>query len=208
MWGRGATADNSTRQITSINELIDLVEADLAYANGKMDTADVQRWVDSANALLQKAESANSGSQYGPAVAYAGAARELAMIAYSNMADELTAEALPSNGQIHAKHRGLPGDATALTQAQASYVLANAYNRLVAQGAVTGGSAEAAAYLAKAQQAYSDGYAAYQAGNYESAAAFARLAGQLSGVASSVANAATAPANSDTPVTVPAPNFQ
>ncbi len=37
--GRGATADNATRQITSTNELITLVEADLAYANGKMDTA-------------------------------------------------------------------------------------------------------------------------------------------------------------------------
>jgi hypothetical protein len=205
--GRGATADNATRQITSTGELIDLVEADLAYANDKMDTTDVQRWVDSANALLQKAESANSGSQYGQSVAYSGAARELAMIAYSNMANELTAEALPSNGQIRGPHRGIANSATAPTQAQASYVLANTYNRLVAQGVMVGSAAEAAPYLTEAQEAYSDAYDAYQAGNYESAVTFARLAGKLAGVASSVAGAPSAPANADTPVTVPSPNF-
>jgi hypothetical protein len=130
------------------------------------------------------------------------------MIAYFSMADDLTAEALPSNGQIHGMHRGAPDDVTAPTQAQASYVLANTYNRLVAQGAVAGSAAEAAPYLTEAQEAYSDAYDAYQAGNYESAVTFARLAGKLSGVASSIAGAATAPANVDTPVTVPAPNFQ
>jgi hypothetical protein len=207
--GRGATADNATRQMTSTNELITLVEADLSYANGKMDTADVQRWVDSANALLDKAEAANANSQYGQSVAYSSAARELAMVAYSNIAGELTAEALPSNGQIRGLHRQGPDNAaaTAPTQAQASYILANTYNRLVGQSAVIGGSSEAAAYLAEAQGAYSDAYNAYQSGNYESAVTFARLAGKLAGVASSVAGAASAPANADTPVTVPAPNF-
>jgi hypothetical protein len=209
MIGRGATADNAARQITSTTELIGLVEADLAYANGKMDTADALRWLDSANALLDKAEAANANSQYGPAVAYADAARELAMIAYSDMAGELTAEALPSNGQIRGAHRHGPDDAaaTAPTQAQASYILAGTYDRLVGQGAVIGGSTEAAPYLDEAQAAYSDAYDAYQAGNYESAVAFARLAGKLAGVASSVAGAATAPANADAPVTVPAPTF-
>jgi hypothetical protein len=206
--GRGATADNATRQITSTNELIGLLEADLAYANGKMDTADVQRWIDSANALLDKAEAPNGNSQYGQSVAYASAARELVMIAYSNMAGELTAEALPSNGQIRGLHRGGPDAATtAPTQAQASYILANTYDRLVGQSAVIGTSSEAAAYLDEAQAAYSDAYNAYQAGNYESAVTFARLAGKLAGVASSVAGAASAPANTDTSVTVPSPNF-
>jgi hypothetical protein len=129
------------------------------------------------------------------------------MVAYSNMADELTAEALPSNGQIRWMHKGMLDDATAPTQAQASYILANTYNRLVGQAAVIGNSSEAATYMTEAQGAYSDAYDAYQAGNYESAVTFARLAGKLAGVASSVAGAATAPANADTPVTVPAPNF-
>jgi hypothetical protein len=212
--GQGATADNATRQITSTTDLIDLVKADLAYANGKMDTADVQQWVDGASTLLQKAESANSGSQYGAAIAYANAGRELAMTAYSKMASELTAEALPSSGQIRGAHKGLPDNATAATaptQAQASYVLANIYNRLISQGAVIGSASnagEAAPYLTQAQAAYADAYNAYQAGNYESAVAFSRLAERLSEVAGSVARAATAPANSDTPVTVPAPNFR
>jgi hypothetical protein len=206
--GRGATADNATQQITSTNELIGLVEADLAYANGKMDTADVQRWLDSARSLVQKAQTANTGSQYGASVAYSGAARELAMVAYSKMADTLTAAALPSNGQIRGEHmRGPIDTATAPTQAQASYILANTYNRLVSQGAVVGTSSEGAAYLTEAQGAYKDAYNAYQSGNYESAVTFARLAEKLAGVASRVAGAATAPANSDTPVTVPAPTF-
>jgi hypothetical protein len=207
MWG-GATADNATRAISTTSSLIDLVKADLAYANGKMDTADVQRWVDSASALLQKAQSANGSSQYGQTVAYAGAARELAMIAYANMANELTASALPSNGQIRGgMHMDAQANATAPTQAQASYVLANTYNRLVAQGAVIGSSSEAASYLTEAQSAYGDAYNAYQAGNYESAVTFARLAERLAGVANRVADAGTAPANSTTPVTVPAPSF-
>jgi TolA-binding protein len=206
--GRGATADNATQQITSTNELIGLVESDVAYANGKMDTADVQRWLDSARSLVQKAQTANTGSQYGASVAYSGAARELAMVAYSKMADTLTAAALPSNGQIRGEHmRGPVDTATAPTQAQASYVLANTYNRLVGQGAVIGTSSEGAAYLTEAQGAYRDAYNAYQSGNYENAVTFARLAEKLAGVASRVAGAVAAPANADTPVTVPAPNF-
>src|SRR5512138_648369 len=148
-FGRGATADNATQQIASTNQLITLVEGDLAYANGKMDTSDVQRWLDSAKSLMQKAQTANTNSQYGPSVAYSSAARELAMLAYSKMADQLTAAALPSNGQIRGEHMRGPDNttATAPTQAQASYILYNTYNRLVSQGVVIGNSSEAATYL-------------------------------------------------------------
>jgi hypothetical protein len=208
--GQGATADNATQQITNATEVIDLVKSDLAYANGKMDTADVQRWINGAGTLLQSAQSANGSSQYGQAVAYAHAARELAMTARSQMAQELGADQLPSNGQLPQRgDKGMPADVT-VTQAQASWMLASAYNHLVAQSATVNGAsnaAQATPYLTDAQNAYKDAYSAYQAGNYDDAAAAARLAEKLARVAQDVAQASTAPANADTPVTVPAPNF-
>jgi hypothetical protein len=190
------------------------VKSDLAYANGKMDTAAVQRWLDGADALLKSAQSANSSSQFGQAVAYAQAARELAMTARSQIAQELGADQLPSNSQLPQRgDRGLPGMVagdTAVTQVQASYILAETYNRLVAQAASAQGSAnasQASTYITDAQNAYKTAYDAYQAGNYSDAASSARLAGQLSKVAGAIINAATAPSNADTPVAVPAPNF-
>lgn len=209
-FGRGATADGASRAITNTTGVIDLVEADLAFANGKMDTTDVQRWVNQANTLLQSAQNANSSSQFGQAVAYAGAARELALTAQSQIAQELGASTLPSYSQL--SHRGdrLDDTATTVTQAQASRVLAEAYNRLVSvksQVDAASNAAEATPYLTDAQAAYQAAYNAYQAGNYNDAVASARLAGKLGSVANSVARASTAPANADTPVTVPAPNF-
>ncbi len=40
-----ATANGATKTISSTTSEIALVKSDLAYANGKMDTTDVQRWV-------------------------------------------------------------------------------------------------------------------------------------------------------------------
>ncbi|HKP51737.1 MAG TPA: hypothetical protein VJ183_03700 [Chloroflexia bacterium] len=209
-FGLGATSDGASQQITNVTNLITTAKADLAYANGKMDTADVQRWIAGAETLLKSAQSASSSSQYGQAVSYAEAARELLMTAESQMAQQLGAGTLPSASQ-RPQHpdRDIPADAT-LTQAQASYMLAQTYNRLVAEATQVEGAsnaAEATPYLTEAQNAYKAAYDAYQAGNYTDAASSARLAGKLAHVASAIARASTAPANSDTPVTVPSPNF-
>ena len=207
---RGATADGASRAITNATDIIALVRSDLAYAAGKMNTADVEKWLNGADGFLKSAQNANGNSQYGQASAYANAARELAMSARSVMAQELGADTLPSYSQLPQRPDKGMTTATAITQAQASRVLAQTYNHLVAQEAVisnASNAAEATPYLADAQNAYKTAYDAYQAGNYDDAVASARLAGKLAHVAESVAHASTAPANADTPVTVPAPNF-
>jgi len=209
--GQGATADNATRQITSTTEIIALVKSDLAYATGKMDTANVQKWINGADELLKSAQSANSSSQFGQAVAYAEAARQLALTADQQMAQELGASTLPSYSQMP-QRRGMhdvTGTST-VTQAQASWVLANTYNRLVAEATRVSGASNAATatpYLTDAQNAYRAAHSAYQAGNYSDAVASAKLAEKLAHVADAIVRASTAPANADTPVTVPAPNF-
>lgn len=208
--GEGATAENAARQITNTTTIINFIKADLAYATGKMDTASVQRWLTGADSLLQSAQSANSSSQFGQSLAYAQAARELALTAQAQMAQELGAAQLPSYSQLpqHGE-KGIP-DGTTLTQAQASRLLSETYNRLIGQAVQSQGSAnasQAATYVTEAQNAYKVAYDAYQAGNYTDAVQSARLAGRLSRVAGGIVNAATAPNNADTPVTVPAPNF-
>ncbi|HYP40149.1 MAG TPA: hypothetical protein VEX13_07285 [Chloroflexia bacterium] len=211
-FGQGATTDNATRQITNVTDLITLVKGDLAYATGKMDTADVARWLAGAESLLTSAQSANTGSNYGQAVAYAGAAGQLAMTAQHQMARELGANVLPSYSQRPQRGNkgiGAPANVT-VTQAQASFILAETYNRLQEQSArvkAASNASEATPYLTDAQNTYKEAYDAYQAGNYSDAAAFAMLAGKLGGVADTVVRASTAPANADTPVAVPAPNF-
>jgi hypothetical protein len=208
--GGGATAAGASAQITDTTNLINLVKADLAYANGKMDTTDVQRWINEADSQLKSAQSANSSSQYGQAVEYARAARELAEAAHAQMAQKLGADKLPS----YAQRPQIPGKSAptgaAVTQAQASRILAETYDRLVMEGAIVKGASnagKATIYLTDAQNAYKTAYADYQAGKYSDALADARLAGELAGAAEAVIHAATAPVNSDTPVTVPAPNF-
>lgn len=218
----GATADGASKQITNTTTLITQVKADLAYANGKMDTADVTRWISGADSLLKSAQTANSSAQYGQAVGYAGAARELAGIADSQMALKLGADKLPSYSQrpqgrmgkmgemMGDKGMSVPANVT-ITQAQASRILAETYNRLQTQITQTKSAAnatQAATYLTDAENAYKAAYTAYQAGKYNDAVTSAMLAGRLGGVAQAIAHASTAPANSDTPVTVPAPNFQ
>lgn len=208
--GLVATAEGASQAITNTTGAITSVKADLAYAQGKMDTADVQRWVNGADALLQSAVNANSSSQYGQAVAYAQAARELASTARSVMAQELGAGTLPSAGQDSGRPEKLAPDYSTLTQAQASRIVAQAYERLVAAGAsvqAASNASEAGPYLTDGQTAYRAAYDSYQAGNYADAAVSARLAERLAGVAAGIARASTAPANADTPVTVPAPTF-
>ncbi len=214
-WDGMATADGANTIISKTASLLDLVKGDLSYATGKMDTADVQRWLNSADSLLQQARTANSNAQYGPAVAYSSAAAQLAMIARSQMAQKLGEQNLPSHGQLAGRGWGhgpkMPGlktpdtSSVTFTQAQASRILAGTYYRLKMQASVVSGSGSA--WLTEAQNAYKSAYSAYQAGNYNEAVTYARLAEQLAGVATTVTFAPGAPANQDTPVTVPAPNF-
>jgi len=210
MRGADATANAASAEITETTNLINLVKSDLAYANGKMDTSDVQRWINEADAQFKSAQSANSSSQYGQAVDYARAARELAEAADAQMAQKLGADKLPSYSQRpQMPGKAAPTGAT-VTQAQASRVLADTYDRLVMEGAVVKGASnagKATTYLTDAQNAYKTAYSDYQAGKYSDALADTRLAGDLAGAADAVVHAATAPANTDTPVTVPAPNF-
>jgi hypothetical protein len=216
-FGHEATADTATRAISSTTGLITLVKGDLAYANGKMDTASAQRWVSGADSLLGKAQSANTASNYEQAMAYAKAATIAASTAYTNMAQKLGADQLPSYSQRPVRgDRGMGGigkglgaaNNATITQAQASRLLASTYNRLVGVGAVVAGTADAGSWLTDAQAAYKAAYDAYQAGNYADAAASARIANELVEVATGVQRATTSPGTSGAPVTVPAPNFR
>jgi hypothetical protein len=204
-----ATADGATNAISQAEQTLTLAKDDLTYAGGKMDTGSVQGWLTAADGLLAKAKEAQTNAQYGPAVAYAQAARSLAQTAEQAMAQALGADTLPSYSQR--PQRGGPGGlmdpAQAPTQAQLSRELQNLYNRIVSQGALVGANAEAGGYLTQAQAQYRTAYDAYQAGSYEAAHDAAHLAESLLKVVDSLVRAASAPANADAPVTVPAPNF-
>jgi hypothetical protein len=204
---RGLTADFVSREISNTANLIKLVRDDLAYANGKMDTGNLTRWVNGADSLLGNARTAAGNSQLEKAAGYARAAAELARAADGQMAYTLGADKLPSYSQRPARRVPNPANQTAPTQAQASRVLARTYEGLVAKAAVVKGNSEASGYLTDAQNAYKDAYSAYQAGKYADAVSKARLADELSGVAAQIVHAASAPNSPDTPVTVPAPNF-
>lgn len=206
--GAGATADMVSREISNTTALLKLMRDDLAYANGKMDTANITKWVNGADSILADAKTAANASQYGKASTLARAASQLAIAADGQMAYTLGADKLPSYNQRPMMRRG-PNQANkpALTQAQASRLLARTYQDLVMKGTAVKGNATAATYLTDAQNAYKDAYAAYQAGKYDDAANKARLAGELAGVADQLVNAASAPNDQNTPVTVPAPNF-
>jgi len=214
--GNGANnANAASRTITSTTNLINTAKSDLAYATGKMDTTDVQRWLNGADSLLKSAQDANAGSHYGQAVAYARAADQLAEVAESQMAQKLGADKLPSYSQRPQRpnkpaNPSLGNTTTAPTQAQASRTLQGAYNQIVSIGALVknaSNAGDAATYLTDAQNAYRTAYNSYQSGNYSDAVASARLATQLGGVANAVLQAANVPNDSTTPVTVPAPNF-
>jgi hypothetical protein len=185
-----------------------------------MDTTDVQKWVDGADSLLKSAQDANAASKYGQAVGYARAASELAQVAETQMAQKLGASNLPSYSQRpQFPHPNRPNNGNGnsngsttptVTQVEASRVLANTYDQLVAQGALiksASNAGDAATYLTDAQNAYTTAYNSYQSGNYSDAVSSARLAQQLGGVASAVLQAVNAPNDNTTPVTVPAPNF-
>jgi HEPN domain-containing protein len=188
---------------------VTLAQSDLTYATGKMDTASVQGWLTAASSQIAKAKDAQTNQQYGQAAGYAQAAQALVQTAEQAMAQELGASVLPSYSQqpqLGGRH-GMTDSTQTPTQAQTSRDLQRTYNQIVSQSAVIGGNAEAGTYLTQAQAAYKTAYDAYQAGNYEAAHDASHLASSLLRVAESLVRAAGAPANADTPVTVPAPNF-
>jgi hypothetical protein len=214
--GRGfgaATADAANNIISRTTTLLTTVRGDLAYANGKMDTSSITKWLNDADKFIGDAKSAVSAQKYGSAVAYAQSASELAELAEQQMGQTLGFDKLPSAAQRPQRpQRPNSGTQTppTLTQAQASRVLSQAYNAIVAQGTLikNGKSSDANAYLADAQNAYKAAYSAYGTGKYQDAVNSARLANQLLGVASSLNRAATdTTTGTDQPVTVPAPNF-
>jgi len=137
------------------------------------------------------------------------------MVAESQMQQTLGADKLPSFNQSNqGPHPAMPGmpnpSGMTVSQAQASPILAQTYDRLVTEAALmnsAGVKADASTYLTDAQNAYKTAYAAYQAGKYNDVMPPAMLAGQLSGVVDMLVHAARATDKPDTPVTVPAPNF-
>lgn len=207
-----ATSAGASQAITNATTVINLVKADLAYATGKMDTAAVDGYLKTADSLLASAQSAFAASQFGKAGGTAEAARSLADVAYSVMAQALGADKLPSYSQrpMHRMHPDGTQQSVTVTQAQASRALARTYNELTVQATLlknAGSVAEASNLLTSAQNAYRQAYDSYGAGKYNEALASAKLAGQLSHVVGDLIRAANAPANADTPVTVPSPNF-
>lgn len=206
------TSDGATRAITNATSFITLVKGDLAYATGKMDTAAVEGYLKMADSLLASAQSALTASQFGKAGVTAEAARDLAQVAHSLMAQALGADKLPSYSQRPMDKRGPEGDLSSvtITQAQASRDLARTYNELVVQATLlknAGNVAEASNLITAAQNAYKAAFDSYSAGKYNEAVASSRIAGQLSHVVGHLIQAANAPDNADTPVTVPSPNF-
>lgn len=206
------TSDGATRAINNATSFITLVKGDLAYATGKMDTVAVEGYLKTADSLLASAQSALTASQFGKAGVTAEAAHDLAQVAHSLMAQALGADKLPSYSQRPMDKRGPEGDLSnvTITQAQASRDLARTYNELVVQATLlknTGNVVEASNLLTAAQNAYKSAFDSYSAGKYNEAVASSRLAGQLSHVVGHLIQAANAPDNADTPVTVPSPNF-
>ncbi|HUP28469.1 MAG TPA: hypothetical protein VM409_08550, partial [Chloroflexia bacterium] len=157
------------------------------------------------------AQSAVSASKFESAGQYAQAALELVNSAESQMGYTLGFDKLPSAAQRPQGPKGhRPGSANPATmtisQAQASRLLAQTYNRLISQKTLIK-SGEATPYLTEAQNAYRTAYAAYGVGKYDDALQSARVASELSEAALHVQAAVDAPNGADTPVTVPAPNF-
>lgn len=191
------------------------MKSDLAYANGKMDVTSVQSWLNGADSLVKNAQDASTAGQYAKAGATAQAARELADTAESLMRQTLGADKLPSYSQLPT--RPAPPNSTGtttsttITQAQASRDLQHTYNDILTTGVLlknaSGVSSDASTYLTSAQNYYKTAYSAYQAGKYTDAHNAARIAGSLTHVAGELMHAANAGTSSDTPVTVPAPNF-
>jgi hypothetical protein len=208
-----ATADGASRVISATGSLITLVQGDLTYATGKMDTATVADWLQRAQDLLKSAQTASAGSNYGRAVATAQAATGLAQAADLLMQQALGADKLPSYSQRPARGRGGPAPGTTtttVTQAQASRQLARFYNEILMKDAVVknaGSAGDAAGYMTIVKNTYSTAYTAYQAGKYNEAAAAVRVGQTLLGVAESLLRAENAPTGTDAPVTVPPPNF-
>lgn len=213
MGPRGAvtTADGAACVIDHATDWLAIARDDLAYANGKMDTASVQKWLNSADALIKEAQAASDGQKYERAGQNAQAALGLIMAAEGQMGYTLGYDQLPSASQRpqgKMRHRGGAPDAnsTTITQAQASRILARTYNDLVAQRSFIKAGA-ATAYLTDAQNAYQTAYTAYNAGKYNDAVSAAKLAHQLAHVARHVQAAADAPDDPNAPVAVPAPSF-
>jgi hypothetical protein len=207
MRGGTATADTTTNAISRATNLITTVKSDLTYATGKMDTTSVQSWLNGADAQLKNAQTAKDASKYEQAMAYAGAADQLAKLAEEQMGQTLGFDKLPSASQRpQFPGKGNLANPPTITQAQASRILGRTYNNLVMQKAVLKDGGDVASYLTQAQNAYKTAYDAYNAGKYNDAVSSTRIAEQLAGVASQIHYAQGA-TNSDTPITVPAPNF-
>ena len=211
MHGGQLTADSANRVISGTASLITLVKSDLAYANGKMDTAKVQDWISRADTLLKSAQSAVSSNQYERAIATAQAAHGLADAADTLMAQALGADNLPSYSQRPMKGR-FGGNVTIpdATQAQASRMLAGFYNAILmkdAQLKASTSKGDADTYLSAAKDTYRTAYTAYGAGKYNDVRNSVKVGQMLLGVAESLLRAGSAPNDPNTPVQVPAPNF-
>src|SRR5207245_2952591 len=127
-------------------------KSDLAYANGKMDTTNVQKWVNDADSLVKDANASVAATRYQQAGGYAQAASSLAQLADQQMGQTLGFSNLPSASQRPQRpNRGNQNPngnqsqtAPTITQAQASRVLEGAYNNIVSQGAlIKSGSGQA-----------------------------------------------------------------
>jgi hypothetical protein len=207
MKSQAATADTANNANTRVTSQITTVKGDLTYATGKMDTTNMQSWLNGADAQVKNAQTAKDASKFEQSVAYARAAGQLAMLAETQMGQTLGFDKLPSASQRpQFPGKMNPANPPTITQAQASRVLERTYNSLVMQKAVLKDGGDVANYLTQAQNAYKTAYDAYNAGKYSDAVSSARVAEELAGVANQI-HFALGATSGDQPVTVPAPNF-
>ena len=226
-WGFGGRGDGgltdqgATNAISNTTQYIATVRTDLDYAKGKMDTTQVDDWLQRAATLVTAAQTANTAQNYGGATANAQAARDLASAADLVMAQALGADKLPSytnrpqgrggNGGPPMMHNGTgTGNTAAPSQVMVSRELVGFYNSIISAGAVArnaGATSDTTGYITLAQNQYKTAYQAYQAGKYTDASNAAQVGQALLRVAGDLLRVSIAPPNATTPLTVPAPNF-
>ncbi len=199
---RGRFGDPTARA----SALIDRAKSDLANAQGKMDTTQVQAWLNQAATALSAAQSAQSSNKTFEARADAGAAQELALAAETQIRAKTGTTPTPSATPTN-RPTGSNGTPTIPPQARTSRALAGTYRALIEerdslQASNPGGNWSS--ILSDAEGFYKDAYSAYNASNYDQASVDARIAGHLG---RAVGLAVSATKDPTQPVTVPAPNF-
>lgn len=204
--GAAATLASATSELASTSQKITTAKTDLAYAKGKMDTAQVEALIAKADGLYTQADTALKASEFAKASTYARAAKDVVSAATDLMSSAL-GTALPSAANRPAR----PTAPTAATEtdggkARVSRELSRTYQELVnaATEAKANSSSDVSFYLTTSQQFYKQAYDLYNAGKFDQASQVVRPIKNLLHAADSLLHLNEQP---NQPVTVPAPTF-